>query len=595
MKNMSIWTWLGAVFPILFLFLMMSVFHMKTERAAFLGIICAIISALVIGKSTPQIVTMDLGKGAFSALNILIVIWPAVFLYEMMEFAGVFQSIKQMLQKKTQDELVMLLLICWLFSSFLQGITGFGVPVAVCAPILIALGVQPLWSVIITLLGHAWANTYGTFALAWDALITQSETQKIFETKLIAGLLLLGVNLAGAILISWLYGKGKALRHILPFLLIISLIQGGGQLIVSFTNSTIAAFIPTTLALVVGWLLLGAGFYTKPWKMDSKLMVRQENEEMEKESNKTVITERLVKVRENSSNKIVTTERLAKEVRKNNFNKTDITNSLKNEKETILQQKKYALNQSNEKVEKAITNGQAIFPFIILAAISVIILLIKPIHDVMNQTVFALSFPQIETGRGFLVEATDSYGAIHIFTHAGFVLLLTVIITLLLYLKKGYLDKQKMKSVITATLKKIIPTSLGILFLIVMSQVLKGSGIMQLIAQGVTQVTDKYYSFAVPFLGLLGAFVTSSNTSSNILLGSFQKTAADMISVNEAAILAAQTAGGAIGTVVGPSTILLGTTTAGCEGKEGEVLRFMLPIVLVEAAMAGIVITVLIH
>ena len=575
MKNMSIWTWLGAVFPILFLFLMMSVFHMKTERAAFLGIICAIISALVIGKSTPQIVTMDLGKGAFSALNILIVIWPAVFLYEMMEFAGVFQSIKQMLQKKTQDELVMLLLICWLFSSFLQGITGFGVPVAVCAPILIALGVKPLWSVIITLLGHAWANTYGTFALAWDALITQSETQKIFETKLIAGLLLLGVNLAGAILISWLYGKGKALRHILPFLLIISLIQGGGQLIVSFTNSTIAAFIPTTLALVVGWLLLGAGFYTKPWKMDSKLMVRRENEEIEKELNKTITTKRLAEVKENSSNKIATRQ-------------------LKNEKETVLQQKIPEINQSKEQETKIIANSQAIFPFIILAAISVIILLIKPIHDVMNQMVFALSFPQIETGRGFIVEATDNYGAIHIFTHAGFVLLLTVIITLLLYLKKGYLDRQKMKSVITATLKKIIPTSLGILFLIVMSQVLKGSGIMQLIAQGVTQVTGKYYSFAVPFLGLLGAFVTSSNTSSNILLGSFQKTAADMISVNEAAILAAQTAGGAIGTVVGPSTILLGTTTAGCEGKEGEVLRFMLPIVLVEAAMAGIVITVLI-
>lgn len=521
---MSIWTWLGAVFPILFLFLMMSVFHMKTERAAFLGIICAMISAILIGKSTPQIVTTDLEKGAFSALNILIVIWPAVFLYEMMKFAGVFQSIKQMLQKKTQDELVMVLLICWLFSSFLQGITGFGVPVAVCAPILIALGVQPLWSVI----------------------ITQSETQKIFEIKWLAGLLLLGVNFAGALLISWLYGKGKALRHIFPFLLIISLVQGGGQLIVSFTNSAIAAFIPTTLALVVGWFILSAGFYTKPWKMDSKLMVRRENEEIEKQLNKTITTEQLVEVKENSSN-------------------------------------------------KPITNGQAIFPFIILAAISVIVLLIKPIHEVMNQTIFALSFPQIETGRGFIVEATDSYGAIHIFTHAGFVLLLTVIVTLFLYLQKGYLDKQKMKSVITATLKKIIPTSLGILFLIVMSQVLKGSGIMQLIAQGVTQLTGKYYSFAVPFLGLLGAFVTSSNTSSNILLGSFQKTAADMISVNEAAILAAQTAGGAIGTVVGPSTILLGTTTAGCEGKEGEVLRFMLPIVLVEAAITGIVITVLIH
>ena len=275
--------------------------------------------------------------------------------------------------------------------------------------------------------------------------------------------------------------------------------------------------------------------------------------------------------KEDERNKIAHTEQLA------SGDKTNITELL-----------------VNEELEKSITNGQAIFPFIILAVISVIILLIKPVHEVMNQLVFALSFPQIETGRGFIVEATDSYGAIHIFTHAGFVLLLTVIITLLLYLQKGYLDKQKMQSVVTATLKKIIPTSLGILFLIVMSQVLKGSGIMQLIAQGVTQVTGKYYSFAVPFLGLLGAFVTSSNTSSNILLGSFQKTAADMISVNEAAILAAQTAGGAIGTVVGPSTILLGTTTAGCEGKEGEVLRFMLPIVLVEAAIVGLMITILI-
>ena len=569
---MSIWTWLGAVFPIVFLFLMMSIFHMKTERAAFLGIICAVVSALTIGKSTPQIVTMDLEKGAFSALNILIVIWPAVFLYEMMEFAGVFQSIKKMLQKKTQDELVMVLLICWLFSSFLQGITGFGVPVAVCAPILIALGVQPLWSVIITLLGHAWANTYGTFALAWDALLTQSETQKVFETRLIAGLLLLGVNLAGAILISWLYGKGKALRHIFPFLLIISLIQGGGQLIVSFTNSTIAAFIPTTVALVAGWLLLSAGFYTKPWKMDSKLMLRRKTED---KPNKTqsAIEVSLSKGQNNLS----------------------AVQGLGDTKTREIQQKKIIRNQLNEQETKTISNGQAIFPFIILAAISIIILLIKPIHKIMNQTVFALSFPQIKTGRGFIVEATDSYGAIHIFTHAGFVLLLTVIITLLLYLKKGYLDKQKMKSVFAATLKKIIPTSLGILFLIVMSQILKGSGIMQLIAQGVTQVTGRYYSFAVPFLGLLGAFVTSSNTSSNILLGSFQKAAADMISVNEAAILAAQTAGGAIGTVVVPSTILLGTTTAGCEGKEGEVLRFMLPIVLVEAAMVGIMITILIH
>ena len=55
-------------------------------------------------------------------------------------------------------------------------------------------------------------------------------------------------------------------------------------------------------------------------------------------------------------------------------------------------------------------------------------------------------------------------------------------------------------------------------------------------------------------------------------------------------MLAAQTAGGAVGTVVGPSTIFLGTTTVGCRGQEGKVLRFMLPIAVAQALLIGILV-----
>ena len=352
-----------------------------------------------------------------------------------------------------------------------------------------------------------------------------SETTQVWETKVIAGFLLWGVNLAGALLISWFYGKKKAIIHIFPFVLIISAVHGVGQLLVSFANSTIAAFIPTTIALAVGWILLGTGWYTKPWSMESEIM--DENRE-----------------------------------------KTGAVPASKG-------------------------SFTALFPFATLAAISVIVLLIKPVHELLNRFVIQLSFPQTETGRGFVVEATNSYGAIHLLTHAGFVLLLTVLATYFFYAGKGLLKASMLPDIWRDTRKKIVPTSLGILFLVMMSQVLKGSGLMEIIAKGVTDVTGSFYGAAVPFVGLLGAFVTSSNTSSNILLGSFQKSAANMIAANEAAVLAAQTTGGAIGTVVGPSTILLGTTTAGCKGQEGNVLKFMLPIVLCEAALAGIVTFVL--
>ena len=77
---MDFLTWLGAIAPIVILFLAMSVFHIPTQRAALLGVACAVAASLLVGQSTFSIAGMDLLKGAFSALNILIVIWPAMFL-----------------------------------------------------------------------------------------------------------------------------------------------------------------------------------------------------------------------------------------------------------------------------------------------------------------------------------------------------------------------------------------------------------------------------------------------------------------------------------------------------------------------------------
>ena len=74
------------------------------------------------------------------------------------------------MRKLLPNELLLVLAMGWIFESFLQGITGFGVPVAVGAPLLIGIGVKPLWAVIIPLIGQAWGNTFGTLGAAWDSL-----------------------------------------------------------------------------------------------------------------------------------------------------------------------------------------------------------------------------------------------------------------------------------------------------------------------------------------------------------------------------------------------------------------------------------------
>ncbi len=85
--------------------------------------------------------------------------------------AGAIRTIGQALPYLTADRGMQALVIGWVFASFLQGVGGFGVPVAVIAPILVGLGFTPLSAVIIPSLGHGWAVTFGSLGSSFQALL----------------------------------------------------------------------------------------------------------------------------------------------------------------------------------------------------------------------------------------------------------------------------------------------------------------------------------------------------------------------------------------------------------------------------------------
>jgi lactate permease len=76
-----------------------------------------------------------------------------------------------------------------------------------------------------------------------------------------------------------------------------------------------------------------------------------------------------------------------------------------------------------------------------------------------------------------------------------------------------------------------------------------------------------------PFIGAMGAFMTGSNTNSNVVFGGLQNQVASLIGVSPLIILAAQTAGGAIGSAFAPAKIIVGCSTVEGEKTEGTVLR----------------------
>jgi lactate permease len=99
------------------------------------------------------------------------------------------------------------------------------------------------------------------------------------------------------------------------------------------------------------------------------------------------------------------------------------------------------------------------------------------------------------------------------------------------------------------------------------------AGMTDTLALRLAQGLGVIYPFVAPWIGALGAFMTGSNTNSNVVFGGLQLRTAELLGLNIVIILAAQTAGAAIASVMAPTKIVVGASTAGMEGREGDVMR----------------------
>ena len=254
-------SWLLAVSPVLMLLLCLFL-HFSSLRSGFFALLCCVLYAVLYFRADMHLITVDIIKDTWNALPIVAVIWSVILLYSISKESGAMDCIGGMLKKITSDELLQVLMISSVAASFLQGITGYGVPIAVCAPLLIAIGVKPFWAVVLPLLGHAWGNTFGALAMAWDALATEggvSTPEQIRQTVLLSAILIWFWNFFALVIICWLYGGKAGVKHGFSAVLAISLSQGGGELLFTMINTTLACFIPCIIKFS-----LNARFLTFP-------------------------------------------------------------------------------------------------------------------------------------------------------------------------------------------------------------------------------------------------------------------------------------------------------------------------------------------
>ena len=130
---------------------------------------------------------------------------------------------------------------------------------------------------------------------------------------------------------------------------------------------------------------------------------------------------------------------------------------------------------------------------------------------------------------------------------------------------------------------------IGIVTMVGMALAMTDSGMTYALANGMKSVAGAFYPLVAPFIGVLGAFMTGSNTNSNILFGALQRDTAMLLGISTTAVLAAQTTGGALGSMLAPAKVVVGCSTVGLAGQEGPVLRRGVAYGLAIAAVMGLV------
>ncbi len=120
---------------------------------------------------------------------------------------------------------------------------------------------------------------------------------------------------------------------------------------------------------------------------------------------------------------------------------------------------------------------------------------------------------------------------------------------------------------------KLRRTAVVVISILILAKIMTASGMIASVAKMLASTVGGYFPLLSPWLGAIGTFVTGSDTSSNILLGSLQKQTAINTGYDPAWLSAANTSGATAGKMISPQSISVGASIAGVESRQNEILR----------------------
>jgi lactate permease len=517
-----------AALPLILLFVLLGVFKMKAWMAALIGLAASIVVA-IIGWGMPAAMALSAtAEGAFyGAFPIMWILVNAIWVYQLSVITGWFDRLGSLIRSISDDQRILAILIAFCFGALMEALAGFGAPVAISAAMLMAAGMKPIKSAIVSLLANTAPVAFGAMGapiitLAGAVSSTHPEITVQVLSQMAGRQTPFVAAIVPLVLVFLVDGK-RGVKQVWPVALVAGVVFGLAQFITSnFITVEITDVVASLVTIAVVLVMLRFWKPANPLPLDHSVVPDEETVAM-------------------ASGKLA------------------------------------------HYPEITATGSKRIWGAIAPYAIIIIVFSISQIPVVKNWLlgIGQVKFPWPglnEVGADgklastILNSAGKPVATIFTLDHlraTGTLLLLSGIITCFFY-------KVRVKDALQAyatTIKQLKFTIVTVLSVLALAYVMNLSG--QTAVLGNALATGLLTAFAVvsPLIGWMGVAITGSDTSANALFGLLQVTAAEKAGLNPVLMAAANSSGGVMGKMISPQNLAVAAAAVGMINKEGDIFR----------------------
>jgi len=520
-----------AALPLLLLFLLLGVFKVKAWIASLIALVASVLVA-ILGWGMPVALAFSAtAEGVFyGAFPIMWILLNAIWVYQLSVVTGWFEQLGQLIRSVSNDQRVLAILIAFCFGALMEALAGFGAPVAISAAMLMAAGMKPLKSAVVSLLANTAPVAFGAMGAPIIALSgAVSSTHPDLTTHLLsqmAGRQTPFVAVIVPLVLVFLVDGWRGIRETWPVAVVAGVVFAAAQYVTSnFITVEITDVVASLLTIAVVLVML------RFWKPKNSVPL---------------------------DHSIETAESVA-----------------------------LASGKLDHYSEITATGAKRVWGAIAPYAIIVVVFSISQIPAVKA---WLLSIGQVKIPwPGLNAPGADGKLASVIMNAAGkpvsttFVLdhlratgtllLLSGIITAFVYRVKAADAVQAY----LGTLKQLRFTIITVLSVLGLAYAMNLSGQTASLGSALALGLAGAFALVSPLIGWVGVAITGSDTSSNALFGMLQVTAAEQSGLDPVLVAAANSSGGVMGKMISPQNLAVAAAAVGMVNREGEIFRKVLP------------------